>query len=184
MKGEASTVNLYSYHPSLVPECRCQAWLLLTNIFAIFHGYLTGGCLKCMFESSLIYCINYRIIFCDLANPSSGILPVLWVWHSIEDITYMLFGYLASNKQPLLAHLRPAGGTDRIVVIVELTKQFVLCKSFWPDFTSTFCKHILVLFGVEIGSCNYRKLSWSIKDFSLHDEITPSNSNARFIVFL
>ena len=102
----------------------------------------------------------------------------------IEDITYMLFGYLASNKQPLLAHLRPAGGTDRIVVIVELTKQFVLCKSFWPDFTSTFCKHILVLFGVEIGSCNYRKLSWSIKDFSLHDEITPSNSNARFIVFL
>ena len=37
----------------------------------------------------------------------------------IEDITYMLFGYLALNEQPLLARLRPAGGTERIVVIAE-----------------------------------------------------------------
>ena len=56
----------------------------------------------------------------------------------IEDITYMLFGYLALNEQPLLARLRPAGGTERIVVIAESTKQFVLCKSFRPDFTLTF----------------------------------------------
>ena len=40
----------------------------------------------------------------------------------IEDITYVLFGYLALNKQPLLARLRPAGGTERIVVIAESTK--------------------------------------------------------------
>ena len=53
----------------------------------------------------------------------------------IEDITYTLFGYLALNEQPLLARLRPAGGTERILVIAESTKQFVLCKSIWPDFT-------------------------------------------------
>ena len=56
----------------------------------------------------------------------------------IEDITYMLFGYLALNEQPLLARLRPAGGTERIVVIAESTKQFVLCKSIRTDFTLTF----------------------------------------------
>ena len=56
----------------------------------------------------------------------------------IEDITYSLSGYLALNEQPLLARLRPAGGTKRIVVIAESTKQFVLCKSFWPDFALTF----------------------------------------------
>ena len=80
----------------------------------------------------------------------------------IEDITCMLFGYLALNEQPLLARLRPAGGTERIVVIAESTKQFVLCKSFRPDFTLTFRWHIPGLFGVEIGSRNYRKLSRSI----------------------
>ena len=56
----------------------------------------------------------------------------------IEDLTYMLFGYLALNEQPLLVRLRPAGGTERIVVIPESTKQFVHCKSFRPDFTLTF----------------------------------------------
>ena len=103
----------------------------------------------------------------------------------------MLFGYLALNEQPLLARLRPAGGTKRIVVIAESMKQFVLCKSFRPDFTLTFRYYILVLFGVEIGSRNYRKLSRSIEDFGLPDkpyhlagsEIAPSDSNARFIVF-
>ena len=45
----------------------------------------------------------------------------------LEDITCMLFGYLVLNKQPLLARLRPAGGTEGIVDIAELTKQFVLC---------------------------------------------------------
>ena len=56
----------------------------------------------------------------------------------LEDITCMLFGYLALNEQPLLARLRPAGGTERIVVIAESTKQFVLCKSFRPDFNFNF----------------------------------------------
>ena len=101
----------------------------------------------------------------------------------IEDLTYILFGYQALNEQPLLARLRPAGVTERIVVIAESTKQFVLCKSIQPDFTLTFCLQVPVLFGVEIGSRNYRKLSWSIEDFSLYDEIAPSGSNARFIVF-
>ena len=101
----------------------------------------------------------------------------------LEDITCMLFGYLALNKKPLLARLRPAGGTEGIVVIAELTKQFVLCKSFRPDFPLTFHKHIPGLFGVEIGSRNCRKLSRSIEDFSLHDKITPSDFNARFLVF-
>ena len=53
----------------------------------------------------------------------------------LEDIKCILFGYLALNEQPLLARLRPAGGTERIVVIAESTKQFVLCLSFRPDFT-------------------------------------------------
>ena len=56
----------------------------------------------------------------------------------IEDITYRLSGYLALYEQSLLTRLRPAGGTKRIVVIAESTKQFVLCKSFRPDFTLTF----------------------------------------------
>ena len=56
----------------------------------------------------------------------------------IEDIICMLFGYLALNEHPLLARLRSAGGRERIVVIAESTKQFVLCKSFRPDFTLTF----------------------------------------------
>ena len=98
----------------------------------------------------------------------------------IEDTTHLLFGYLALNEQPLLARLRPAGGTERIVVIAESTKQFVLCKSFRPDFTLTFRSHILVLFGVEIGSRNCRQLSRSIEDFGLHDKIALSDSNARF----
>ena len=80
----------------------------------------------------------------------------------IEDLTYMLFGYQALNKQPLLARLRPAGVTERIVDMAESTKQFVLCKSIRPDFTLTFRLHIPVLFRVEIGSRNYRKLSRSI----------------------
>ena len=80
----------------------------------------------------------------------------------IEDLTYMLFGYLALNEQPLLARLRPTGVTERIVDIAESTKQFVLCKSIRADFTLTFRLHIPVLFGVEIGSRNYRKLSRSI----------------------
>ena len=101
----------------------------------------------------------------------------------IEDITCMLFGYLALNEQPLLARLRPAGGTERIVVIAESTKQFVLCKSFRSDFTLTFRKHIPGLIGVEIGSRNYRKLSRSIEVFSLHDKIAPSDFNAILIVF-
>ena len=48
----------------------------------------------------------------------------------------MLFGYLALNEQALLARLRPAGETESIVVIAESMKQFVLCKSSRPDFTS------------------------------------------------
>ena len=71
----------------------------------------------------------------------------------------MLFGYLALNEQPLFARLRPAGGTERIVVIAESTKQFVLCKGVRPDFTLNFLKHIPVLFGVEIGSHNHRNRS-------------------------
>ena len=35
----------------------------------------------------------------------------------IEGTTYVLFSYMALNEQPLLARLRPAGGTERIVVI-------------------------------------------------------------------
>ena len=95
----------------------------------------------------------------------------------------MLFGYQALNEQPLLARLRPAGVTERIVDMAESTKQFVLCKSIRPDFTLTFRLHIPVLFEVEIGSRNHRKLSRSIEDFGLHDEIAPSDSNAKFIVF-
>ena len=74
--------------------------------------------------------------------------------------------------------------TERIVVIAESTKQFVLSKNIRPDFTLTFRYHIPVLFGVEIGSRNYRKLSRSIEDFDLYGEIALSDSNARFIVFV
>ena len=95
---------------------------------------------------------------------------------------YMLFGYRALNEQPLLVRLRPAAGIERIVVIAESTKQFV-CKSVRPDFTFNFFVSTYQYF-LEIGSRNSRKLSRSIQDFNLHDEITPSDSNARFIVFL
>ena len=45
----------------LVPKCRCQVLLFLTDIFAISHGYSTGGIsrVKCTVESDFIY----RIIF-------------------------------------------------------------------------------------------------------------------------
>ena len=142
LKFEASTVNLYNYYPLLVPECRCQALLFLTDIFAVPRDYSTQGisCLKCTVESDLIYRVNNRIIFWDLTNPSAKNCRYLIspAQRSNEHAAYMLFGYLALNEQPLLARLRPAGGTERIVVIAESTKQFVLCKSFRPDFTLTF----------------------------------------------
>ena len=56
-------------------------------------------------------------------------------------------------------------------------------QKFPADFTLTFRSPIAVLFGVEIGSRNYRKLSRSIEDFGLHDKIAPSDFNARFLVF-
>ena len=52
----------------------------------------------------------------------------------VEHTTYVLFGYLALNEQPLLARLRPAGGKERIAVIGESTEKFVLCRSIRPDF--------------------------------------------------
>ena len=65
--------------------------------------------------------------------------PISLAQRPIEDITYVLFGYLALNKQPLLARLRPAGVTERIVVIAESTKTIrSFQKYFWPDFTLTF----------------------------------------------
>ena len=60
-------------------------------------------------------------------RPRESISLISPAQRPIEDITCTLFGYLALNEQPLLARLRPAGGTERIVVIAESTKQFVLC---------------------------------------------------------
>ena len=84
---EASTVNVYNYYPLLVPECRCQARLFLTDIFAISHDFSTGGIsrLKYTVESDLIYRINSTIIFWDLANPSAGILLV-WLVQNREQL--------------------------------------------------------------------------------------------------
>ena len=78
LKVEASTINLYNYYPLLVPECLCQARLFLTDIIAISHDISTGGIsrLKCTVEGDLIYRINNKIMFWDLANPSAGFLPV------------------------------------------------------------------------------------------------------------
>ena len=83
LKVEASTVNLYNYYPLLVPECRCQARLFLTDIIAIAHDFSTGGIsrLKCTVESDLIYRINNWIILRDPTNPSTGIFPVQLAWH-------------------------------------------------------------------------------------------------------
>lgn len=100
-----------------------------------------------------------------------------------EHTTYVMFGYLVLNEQPLLARLRLAGRTECIAVIGESVEQFVLCKSIWPDFTLTFRKYIPVLFGVETGSHNSRKLIWSIKDFGLLNEIAPSDFNLRYNLF-
>ena len=41
LKVEASTINLYNYYLSLVPECLCQARLFLTDIIAISHDIST-----------------------------------------------------------------------------------------------------------------------------------------------
>ena len=78
LKVEASTINLYNYYPLLVPECLCQARLFLTDIIAISHDISTGGIsrLKCTVEGDLIYRINNKIMFWDLANPSAGFLPI------------------------------------------------------------------------------------------------------------
>ena len=112
LKFEASTVNLYNYYPLLVPECRCQALLFLTDIFAVPRDYSTQGIsrLKCTVESDLIYRVNNRIIFWDLTNPSAKNCRYLIspAQRSNEHAAYMLFGYLALNEQPLLVRLRPA----------------------------------------------------------------------------
>ena len=78
LKVEASTINLYNYYPLLVSECLCQARLFLTDIIEISHDISTGGIshLKCTVEGDLIYRINNKIMFWDLANPSAGFLPV------------------------------------------------------------------------------------------------------------
>ena len=49
-----------------------------------------------------------------------------------------MFGDVVFNEQPLLARLGTAGGIERIAVIGESTKDFVLCKSFGLDSTLTF----------------------------------------------
>ena len=56
-------------------------------------------------------------------NPSAGnsSCPNSSVHRPNEHTTYMLFGYSMLNKQPLLARLKPAGGTKLIVVIGEST---------------------------------------------------------------
>ena len=71
-------INLYNYYPLLVPEFLCQARLFLTDIIAISHDISTGGIShpKCTVEGDLIYRINNKIMFWDLANPSAGFLPV------------------------------------------------------------------------------------------------------------
>ena len=79
--------------------------------------------------------------------------------------------------------LETSGGTVGIAVIRESTKHLVPCQSIQPDSTLTFCYHIPVLVGVKIGSYNSRKLSRWIEDFSLSDEIVPSDSDPRFVVF-
>ena len=78
LKVEASTINLYNYYPLLVPECLCQARLFLTDIIAISHDISTGDIsrLKCTVEGDLIYRINNKIMFWDLANPFAWFLPV------------------------------------------------------------------------------------------------------------
>ena len=134
LKFEASTVNLYNYYPLLVPECRCQALLFLTDIFAVPRDYSTRGIsrLKCTVESDLIYRFNDRIIFWDLTNQSAENFRCLIspAQRSNEHAAYMLFGRCALETC--------SGGTERIAVIKELTKQLVLCKSIRPDFTLTF----------------------------------------------
>ena len=59
----------------------------------------------------MIYHTNNRIIFLDLTNPSAGNSHCLIspVHRPNEHTTYVLFGYLVLNEQPLLARLRPAG---------------------------------------------------------------------------
>ena len=100
-KVEAFTVNLHNYYSLQVPECRCQAQLLLTNIFAIPNDNSTGGIsrLKCTVESDLIYCTNNRIIIWDLTNPSAGNFRCLIspAQRPNERTTYVLFGYPALN---------------------------------------------------------------------------------------
>ena len=96
LKVEASTVNLYNYHPLLVPEFCSQARLFLTDIFAIPHDESNGGIsrLKCSVESELVYRINKKIIFWDLTNPSAGncrglISPAQWLNEHIKRVVWL-----------------------------------------------------------------------------------------------
>ena len=118
------------------------ARLFLTDIIAISHDISTGGLCPPKVYGRGRFDLPYQQQDYVLRPRES----ICWIspclispaQRPLEDITCMLFGYLALNEQPLLARLRPAGGTERIVVIAESTKQFVLCKSFRPDFTLTF----------------------------------------------
>ena len=92
-----------------------------------------------------------------------------------------MFGDVVLNEQLLLARLRTAGGTERIAVIGESTKGFVLCKSIGFDSTLTFRLHIWSrLYPVTLESSADR---WK-PDFGLHNKIAPGDSGLRFIVFL
>ena len=64
-----------------------------------------------------------------------------------------MFGDVVFNEQTLLARLRTAGRTERIAVIGESMKDFVLCKSNRLDSTLTFRHHIwLRLYPVTLES--------------------------------
>ena len=118
------------------------ARLFLTDIIAISHDISTGGLCPPKVYGRGRFDLPYQQQDHVLRPRESicWISPCLLspARRPIEDITCMLFGYSALNEQPLLARLRPAGGTEHIVFIAESTKQFVLCKSFRPDFTLTF----------------------------------------------
>ena len=76
LKVEASTINLFNYDPLLVPECSFgYSWLTSLQFLMIFRPEAFAR-LKCTVEGDLIYRINNKIMFWDLANPSAGFLPV------------------------------------------------------------------------------------------------------------
>ena len=90
----------------------------------------------------------------------------------IEDITCMLFGYLALNEQLAFVGALETCWRDR-----------TYCSHRGIDETIRSLQKLSAWFHINFSLAHTSTFSRSIEDFGLHDKIAPSDFNARFLVF-